>query len=228
MAESIRAKANRYSRGEFTNNELKVMLGGMLADQVIDVATFGRLSKLKGKALQKVVWPIVRGAGRALGVAAPKVGRALLPPIAGPAALAYGMYETGRAAADQGRRDAEQGFQVPIPLWNPILGDMPTVSMDDIGRIPGMLESEIERLLTKGPRRSPGRGTRKSSKFNSAIKAGMAAVKKSTSYGGKGKIKPATKVFSIVTKLASAKKKKKKAPKSGIRRKIWNAMKGLR
>jgi hypothetical protein len=66
------------------------------------------------------------------------------------------------------------------------------------------------------------------SKFNSAIKAGMAAIKKSTSYGGKGKIKPATKAFSIVTKLASAKKKKKKAPKGGIRRKIWNAMKGLR
>jgi len=53
-------------------------------------------------------------------------------------------------------------------------------------------------------------------------------VKKSTSYGGKGKISPAKKVFSMVTKLASAKKKKKKAPKSGIRRKIWNAMKGLR
>ena len=69
---------------------------------------------------------------------------------------------------------------------------------------------------------------RKPSKFNQAVKAGMAAVKKSTSYGKRGVIKPAKKAFALVTKLASAKKKKKKAPKSGIRRKVWNAMKGLR
>ena len=82
---------------------------------------------------------------------------------------------------------------------------------------PGARRPFVEKFVKKRP-----------SKFNSAIKAGMAAVKKSKSYGGKGKIKPATTVFSMVTKLASAKKKKKKAPKSGIRRLIWNAMKGLR
>jgi len=69
---------------------------------------------------------------------------------------------------------------------------------------------------------------RKPSGFNRAVSAGMKAVKNSTSYGGKGKIKPAKKAFSVVVKLAAAKKKKKKAPKSGIRRRIWNAMKGLR
>jgi len=72
------------------------------------------------------------------------------------------------------------------------------------------------------------KAVRKPSTFNKAIKAGMQAVKKSTSYGKKGTISPATKAFALVTKLASAKKKKKKAPKSGIRRIIWNAMKGLR
>jgi hypothetical protein len=56
----------------------------------------------------------------------------------------------------------------------------------------------------------------------------MLAVKKSPSYGKRGVIKPAKKAFALVTKLASAKKRKKKAPKSGIRRRIWNAMKGLR
>jgi len=66
------------------------------------------------------------------------------------------------------------------------------------------------------------------SKFNRAVSQGMQVVKKTTTYGGKGKIKPAKKAFALVTKLASAKLKKKKAPKSGIRRKIWNAMKGLR
>ena len=224
MAESNRAKAERYARGEFTNSELKIMLGGMLADQVIDVATFGRLSKLKGKAVQKIVWPIVRGAGRALGVAAPKVGRALLPPIAGPAALAYGMYETGRAAADQGRRDAEQGFQVPIPLWNPILGDMPTIGMDDIGRVPGMLQSEIERLLTKGPRPSPGRRTRKASSFNKAISAGMKAVRSSKFMGKKGVISNSKKAFATVTKTVSAMKKGRKRATKGVRGAIARAV----
>jgi hypothetical protein len=70
--------------------------------------------------------------------------------------------------------------------------------------------------------------TRRASSFNKAVSQGMRAIKTSTSYGGKGKIKPAKKAFSVVVKLASAKKKKKKAPKSGIRRRIWNAMKGLR
>jgi hypothetical protein len=69
---------------------------------------------------------------------------------------------------------------------------------------------------------------RAASKFNRAVSQGMRVVKKTTTYGGKGKIKPAKKAFALVTKLASAKLKKKKAPKSGIRRKIWNAMKGLR
>jgi hypothetical protein len=69
---------------------------------------------------------------------------------------------------------------------------------------------------------------RAASKFNKAVSAGMKVVKQTTTYGGKGKIKPAKKAFALVTKLASAKLKRKKAPKSGIRRKIWNAMKGLR
>jgi len=68
------------------------------------------------------------------------------------------------------------------------------------------------------------RPKRKPSSFNKAIKAGMLTIKKSTSYGGKGVIKPAKKAFSVVVKLASAKKKRKKAPKSGIRRRIWHAM----
>jgi len=72
------------------------------------------------------------------------------------------------------------------------------------------------------------RPKRKSSAFNKAVSAGMKAVKKSKSYGGIGNISPAKKAFALVTKLASAKKKKKKAPKKGIRRLIWNAMKGLR
>jgi len=72
------------------------------------------------------------------------------------------------------------------------------------------------------------RARKRPSSFNKAVSAGMRVVKKSTSYGGKGVIKPAQKAFSVVVKLASARKKKKKAPKSGLRRRIWNAMKVLR
>jgi hypothetical protein len=63
--------------------------------------------------------------------------------------------------------------------------------------------------------------------FNSAVKKGMAIVKGSTSYGGKGKINNAKKAFAAVTKVASAASKKKKTPKKGITRKIYMGIKGL-
>ena len=65
------------------------------------------------------------------------------------------------------------------------------------------------------------------SKFNKAVSKGMKAVKSSPSYGKRGTITNAKKAFTLVTKIASAKKKKKKAPKTGIRRKVWTAMKGI-
>jgi len=63
--------------------------------------------------------------------------------------------------------------------------------------------------------------------FNKAVKKGMSIVKGSTSYGKKGTINNAKKAFSAVTKVASAASKKKKAPKSGITRRIYLGVKGL-
>jgi len=63
--------------------------------------------------------------------------------------------------------------------------------------------------------------------FNKAVSKGMKIVKGSTSYGKKGTINNAKKAFSAVTKAASAASKKKKAPKSGITRKIYLGVKGL-
>jgi hypothetical protein len=60
MAESWRAKAKRYSRGDFTKAELMGAVGVLLVDQAIDIATFGRLSQLKGKAFARVALPLVR------------------------------------------------------------------------------------------------------------------------------------------------------------------------
>jgi len=68
---------------------------------------------------------------------------------------------------------------------------------------------------------------KKPTPFNSAVKKGMSIVKGSTSYGKKGTINNAKKAFAAVTKVASAASKKKKAPKTGITRKIYLGVKGL-
>jgi len=65
---------------------------------------------------------------------------------------------------------------------------------------------------------------RATTKFNRAVKAGMAAVKMSTSNGKRGKIVKPRAALAMVSKVISMKKKKKKAPKSGIRRKIYSAI----
>jgi hypothetical protein len=65
---------------------------------------------------------------------------------------------------------------------------------------------------------------KKKSKFNQAVSKGMSIIKNSTSYGKKGTINNAKKAFTAVTKAASAVSKGRKAPKSGIRRKLHVAM----
>ena len=68
------------------------------------------------------------------------------------------------------------------------------------------------------------RRPKKKSKFNQAVSKGMSIIKNSTSYGKKGTINNAKKAFTAVTKAASAVSKGRKAPKSGIRRKLHTAM----
>jgi len=223
MAESWRAKANRYVRGNFTNAELKIIIGGMLADQVIDVATFGALSRLKGKALQRTVLPLLtRAAPRAavsVGGAALGASRILMtnPYILGATAVYVGYQERERI-----KQLLDQGYEfVEERLPTPSLPPSPGIERPASG-IPGVTD-----IITSIG--MPGvRLPRRPSTFNKAVSAGMKVVKNAKTYGGKGNISPARKAFSVVVKLAAAKKKKKKAPKSGLRRRIWNAMKGLR
>jgi hypothetical protein len=66
---------------------------------------------------------------------------------------------------------------------------------------------------------------RKASPFNKAIKAGMAAVKKSKSFGKPGTISNAKRAFATVTKTVSGLKKGRKPPKKGIRKAIYRATK---
>jgi len=176
----------------------------------LDITAPGTTRKLAGRlvtiAAQRIA-PVTVPAAAALGPIAP---------IAIGAGLGYAALQTDpgqqllEAAAERGRQDRAR-FQSFIESER-------AQEMLQMGREVGTIGSPF----------AATRARRRPSSFNKAVSAGMKAVKKSTSYGGKGIIKPATKVFALVTKLASAKKKKRKAPKSGIRRKIWNAMKGLR
>jgi len=80
-------------------------------------------------------------------------------------------------------------------------------------------------FMTPPPFVAPKR--RRTSKFNKAVKAGMAAVKASTSYGAKGQISNSKKAFAAVTKTASKINRGAKIAKSGIIRKIGLAIKGI-
>jgi len=200
----------------------------LIGHGIVDFVTGGRLTKIERNALWKVL--------KKLGPPAARGAITSLPRLAGTAVAGARFitmrhpYVTAAVVTYEVVKNRQQIADLAREGWEVI---------EDTGQaMAPIMRTEFERLMTEGPRPSPGRvppgflglpkPKRRITKFNSAIKAGMAVVKRSPSYGGKGKIKPATTVFSIVTKLASAKKKKKKAPKSGIRRKIWNAMKGLR
>jgi len=216
MAESLRAKTNRYVRGDFTAAEYRIMLGSLLADQVIDIATFGALSKLKGKAFTKVVAPLLRrlgppvikAAGGGLGAAAYGVGR-----VATRGALPLGMAMTAYDAYEMGKRDAELGFpaalqQLPTPqLASPKFGE-------DIG-------------LPKLDVLTPALRVRKKvSTYARNVGKAMKAIKASNKAGKKGKLTNPKKTFSIVSKTVSKIMKGGKRPRGGITGIIAKAVKG--
>ena len=65
------------------------------------------------------------------------------------------------------------------------------------------------------------------SKFNKAVKAGMAAVRKSKSYGKPGNINNAKKAFSAVTKVASKVNRGKKVAVKGVTGTIARAVRKI-
>jgi hypothetical protein len=189
---------------------------------IVDFVTGGTLSRIERNALWKVIKrlgpPAARGAVGIVPSVARTVGMVAMrhPYVAAGAVIYVGVTEREKI-----RTLLEQGYDV-IEERLP----MPSLPTPGIPRpsIPG-----VEEILLGGPAALPfGKlRPRRPSAFNKAVSAGMKAIRKDKTYGGKGQIKPSKKAFSVVVKMAAAKKKKKKAPKSGIRRRIWNAMKGL-
>ena len=81
------------------------------------------------------------------------------------------------------------------------------------------------RPLSRFPSNLTKKLKRKPNIFSKAVKAGMKAVKDSTSYGGKGVINNAKKAFTQVTKTASKINKGAKVAKKGVVRQIGLAVK---
>ena len=221
MAESYRQKVRRWARNDFTKAELQGIIGLMVTDQVIDVATGGRLSALKLGALKKAFTlskPVISLGGRIAGQAALGAGRVLgssaigaaAPIVTNPYALGLGL--GGLALA------SEPGQQL-------------LESAEERGR---MDRIRFEQGLTDLEFGLKKRVKRTKSKFNSAVSKGMSAVKKSTSYGKKGVINAPKKAFSVVVGLASKLNKGSKPgnkmpkmPKSKLGRDLFKVMKGV-
>ena len=219
-----------------TRKQLEQAVAVLALDKGVDLVTGGRLNKLTKKVLLATAKRLVPVAGRAgISVAGTALGMGRLamlnPYVLGGTAIYVGYQERERIKQllDQGYEFVEERLPTPSP---PSPGPIPGVEEIITG---GMAARPVSEYIGAPSRIPTGfdpmtfvRRPRKPSKFNKAVSAGMKVVKKAKTYGGTGKIRPAKKAFAMVTKLAAAKKKKKKAPKSGIRRKIWNAMKGLR
>lgn len=201
----------------------------LIGHGIVDFVSGGRLTyaerKVLWNVLKKLGPPAARGVAGFIPAVARTAGMIALrhPYVAAGAAIYVGVTEREkiRALLEQGYDIVEERLPTPSPPPSPSIPGVSEIITQSMARRP-VSEFLAPRLqaLVKRPR--------KPSAFNRAVSAGMKVVKKARTYGGKGKIKPAKKAFALVTKLASAKKKKKKAPKSGIRRRIWNAMKGLR
>lgn len=207
MAESNRSKANRYARGEFTNRELKILLGGMLADQVIDIATFGSLSKLKGKAFTRVAMPIVRkltlpavtATGRLAGTAAMGAARAI-------PTLARGLkfvtmrhpYIAAAVVTYEVVKNREQIAQLLGEGWE-MVQDIRQERRDYIDEN----QEKFFNLPFVGPVRPLARSTRKKSAYNRAVSAGMKALKRSSKMGKRGTHSNSKRSFGLVSKTAA-------------------------
>jgi len=197
--------------------DLLILAG--LGDLLVGGKLTGAAKKVIVGVLRTAVPPVARfGARAGVSVAGTALGMGRLafmnPYVLGGTAIYVGYQER-----DKIKSLLEQGYEIVeerLPTPSMPSPSMPTLPAIPPGMPPSFIPSRPIGDLLRRPRRK--------SAFNKAVGAGMSVVKKSKSYGGIGKINPATKVFSMVTKLASARKKKKKAPKKGLRRKIWAAM----
>ena len=180
----------------------------------------------------KLTAPIGNATRRALVKAGPAIARGIVrygPAAVGTAARVTptgAVVSTAALLAIQNREKvaelAAQGYQVVAPAAQQYAAGVAERAMDPQSFMLPEGPTQAEQLGFRLPSSKPRRKI--ASKFNQAVKRGMAIVKGSTSYGKKGTINNAKKAFTAVTKAASAVNKGRKAPKSGIRKKLHTAM----
>ena len=233
MAESAKARAKRYAKGDFTKRELTTLAGLLLADKAIDVATFGQLAKLQGKALYRIVIPAVSTTGRIAGTAALGVGRMLGSSAVGAAApivtnpyvagtaLGLGALATPpgqallQAAEERGRMDRIRAEQY--------LTDVQT-NLQQFREDPTTVIQQA--MAGSGDTTITGRRKGRSA-FHSAVSKGLKAIKKSTSYGKKGVINTPKKAFGFVAKTVSKLRRGKKVSSKGASGVVKRALPGI-
>ena len=191
---------------------------------IADFLTEGRLSA-----------PIARGTKSALKKAAPKIARGIIRYGPRVAVTAARVTPTPLAAAAVGAAAIQNRERIADAAGNIYERVAPVIQDYSAGVVQRTLDPETYAPMGEPRDLTPfgigdpiKRPTRKRlSKFNQAIKKGMSTVKGSTSYGKKGVINNAKKAFSMVTKVASGVVRGRKAPTSGIRRKVFNAIKNI-
>ena len=155
--------------------------------------------------------PVARGAvGVSRAAATGALGIARRNPVALATLTAAEAYRQGLFDA---QIEAAQGAAAATP---DILRDVAAESIETIGFGPKI-----------SPNIVPLRAKRKVSKYGKAIKAGMAAVKKSKFGGKPGTITNAKSTFSTVSKVTSAINKGKKVSAKGIRGTIARSVRGI-
>ena len=184
----------------------------------------------------KLTAPIGNAARRALVKAAPAIGRGIIRYGPTAAATAARVTPTPLAAAAVGAAAIQNRARIADAAGNVYEMVAPAAQQYAQGVIERATDPdtfaiqgptpETMQLQQLGIVPSSPRNLRKKvrSKFNQAVSKGMSIVKGSTSFGKKGTINNAKKAFSTVTKVASGVSKGRKAPKSGIRRKLHTAM----
>ena len=191
---------------------------------IADFLTEGRLQR-----------PVSRATKSALRKAAPAIGRGIIRygptvvktaarvtpgPVAG-AALGVAAFQNRERIADA----AGNVYERVAPVVQDYGAGVVQRTLDPETYAPMGEPRDLTPFGVGDPIKRPTR--KRLSKFNQAIKKGMSTVKGSTSYGKKGVINNAKKAFSMVTKVASGVVRGRKAPTSGIRRKVYNAIKNI-
>jgi len=200
---------------KFTKRDLGIIAG--LAGAA-DFLAEGRFSAPVARALKTAIRRAGPTVARATGATAVRVAGTALQvgktiamrhPVLTAGAVVYYTYQNREELGDL----IEQGYEILQPKV-PMIQERLQTAFDATPLGVGVKIGKAIRKKATTP-------------FNKAVSKGMKIVKASTSYGKKGTINNAKKAFSAVTKAASAASKKKKAPKSGITRKIYLGVKGL-